>query len=75
MHGNPEIYQMDLQTRQLKRMTNDTAIDTEARYAPDGKSFIFTSDRGGSPQIYTYNLSAESVKRLTFRGAFNAVVR
>jgi Periplasmic component of the Tol biopolymer transport system len=63
---------MDLQTRQLKRMTNDTAIDTEARYAPDGKSFIFTSDRGGSPQIYTYNLSAESVKRLTFRGAFNA---
>jgi TolB protein len=44
MHGNPEIYQMNLNTRQVQRMTNDSAIDTEARYAPDGKSFIFTSD-------------------------------
>ena len=39
MHGNPEIYRMNLNTRQLQRMTNDSAIDTEARYAPDGKSF------------------------------------
>lgn len=72
MHGNPEIYQMNLNTRQVKRMTNDSAIDTEARYAPDGKSFIFTSDRGGSPQIYRYSFDDGSVKRLTFRGAFNA---
>ena len=72
MHGNPEIYQMNLETRQLKRMTNDSAIDTEARYAPDGKSFIFTSDRGGSPQIYRCDFNNESTKRLTFRGAFNA---
>lgn len=63
---------MNLETRQLKRMTNDSAIDTEARYAPDGKSFIFTSDRGGSPQIYRYDFNNESTKRLTFRGAFNA---
>ena len=53
-------------------MTNDSAIDTEARYAPDGKSFIFTSDRGGSPQIYSYRFDDGSVKRLTFKGAFNA---
>src|SRR5690606_1932280 len=44
----------------------------EARYAPDGKSFIFTSDRGGSPQIYRYDLVNQTTKRLTFRGAFNA---
>lgn len=72
MHGNPEIYQMNLETRQLQRMTNDSAIDTEARYAPDGKSFIFTSDRGGSAQIYRYDLANSSYNRLTFRGAFNA---
>lgn len=40
MNGNPEIYQMDLSTRQVKRMTNDSGIDTEARYTPDGKAFI-----------------------------------
>ena len=72
MHGNPEIYQMNLETRQLQRMTNDSAIDTEARYAPDGRSFIFTSDRGGSAQIYRYDLANSSYNRLTFRGAFNA---
>lgn len=63
---------MNLNTRQVQRMTNDTAIDTEARYSPDGKSFIFTSDRGGSPQIYRYTFADKSVRRLTFRGAFNA---
>ncbi len=26
-HGNPEIYQMNLDTRELQRMTNDSAID------------------------------------------------
>ena len=53
-------------------MTHDSAIDTEPRYAPDGKSFIFTSDRGGSAQIYRYDLANSSYNRLTFRGAFNA---
>lgn len=40
MNGNPEIYQMDLSTRQVKRMTNDSGIDTEARYTPDGKALF-----------------------------------
>ena len=62
---------MDLSTRQVKRMTNDSGIDTEARYT-DGKAFIFTSDRGGSPQIYRYDFGNGSVKRLTFKGSFNA---
>lgn len=68
----PAIYLQDLSTRQVKRMTNDSAIDTEARYTPDGKSFIFTSDRGGSAQIYRYTFADGSVKRLTFKGSFNA---
>lgn len=39
MNGNPEIYQMDLSTRQVKRMTNDSGIDTEALHTR-WKSFI-----------------------------------
>jgi TolB protein len=63
---------MNLSNKQLTRLTRDTAIDTEARYTPDGKSFIFTSDRGGSPQIYRYTFADGSTKRMTFKGAFNA---
>ena len=39
MNGNPEIYQMDLSTRQVKRMTNDSELILK-RVTPDGKAFI-----------------------------------
>ena len=32
---------------------------------PDGKSLIFTSDRGGRPQIYKVALKGGQPKRLT----------
>ena len=72
MDGNPEIYQMNIATKRITRLTRDSAIDTEARYAPDGKSFVFTSDRGGTPQIYRYSFNDGDTKRLTFNGPFNA---
>lgn len=36
------------------------------------EKLYFTSDRGGSPQIYRYDFGNGSVKRLTFKGSFNA---
>ena len=50
--GNPEIYSYELASRQMQRLTSTSAIDTEATWSPDGGSIVFTSDRGGSPQIY-----------------------
>ncbi|PAR19752.1 translocation protein TolB, partial [Vibrio metoecus] len=38
---------------------------------PDGKSLIFTSDRGGKPQIYQVNLSDGATKRITWQGSQN----
>ncbi len=38
----------------VRRVTQSAAIDTEAYFMPDGKSLLFTSDRGGSPQIYRH---------------------
>ena len=37
------------------------AIDTEPQWMPDGKSLIFTSNRGGGPQIYQYELGSGKV--------------
>jgi TolB protein len=53
-------------------VTSNTAIDTEATWAPDGQSLVFTSDRGGSPQLYRLNLSGGQPQRLTFEGDYNA---
>ncbi len=80
--GNPEIYIMELASRQLHRVTHHSAIDTEPSWMPDGKSLVFTSDRGGKPQIYQVAVARASsapgdaaagpVKRLTFKGNYNA---
>jgi TolB protein len=48
------------------------AIDTESAWAPDGKSLVFTSDRGGTPQIYRVSTSGGQATRLTFDGKYNS---
>ncbi|GIT39904.1 MAG: hypothetical protein Ct9H300mP8_11000 [Gammaproteobacteria bacterium] len=42
---------------------------------PDGKSLIFTSDRGGRPQIYRVDLRTSLTERLTYQGDYNARAR
>ena len=42
---------------------------------PDGKSLLFTSDRGGRPQIYRYDLRTQKIERVTFEGPYNARAR
>ena len=50
--GNSNIFAMDLRSRTTTRLTNSTSIDTSPSYSPDGSQVVFTSDRGGQPQIY-----------------------
>jgi TolB protein len=63
---------MDIALGTLTRITHNYAIDTEPRWTPDGQSLIFTSDRGGSAQVYRVNLANGDTTRLTFEGTFNA---
>jgi len=39
---------------------------------PDGNHLLFTSDRGGTPQIYKLNVATKATERLTFSGNYNA---
>ena len=70
--GNPNIYVMDLATHQLTQITNDTAIDTEPTWSPDGSALYFTSSRAGGPQIYRYVFATQQTSRVTFEGDYNA---
>ena len=69
--GNPEIYVMTLATKELRRVTNHFAIDTEPTWM-DNQTIVFTSDRGGRPQIYKQNINTGGTERLTFVGNYNA---
>ncbi len=69
---NPDIYVMELASKELKRITTSDAIDTEPTWAPDGQSIYFTSDRGGTAQIYKVSSKGGEVQRVTFDGNYNA---
>ena len=73
--GTPNIYIMDLSTKELKVAGNNFSIDTEPAWMPDGQSLVFTSNRGGKPQIYQVDLKTGQEKRLTFDGDYNAGAR
>ena len=45
--GNYEIYVMDTDGGNLRRLTNHPDIDSLPSWSPDGKRIIFTSKRGG----------------------------
>jgi TolB protein len=66
---------MNLMTKKLTRITRHYAIDTEPTWMPDGRSLMFTSDRGGRPQIYRYDLRTGTTERVTFEGGYNARAR
>ncbi len=71
--GRPaDIYVMNLLNKKLTRLTTSYAIDTEPVWTPGGDAIVFTSDRGGKPQLYQVTLSGRQVKRLTFEGEYNA---
>jgi len=58
-----------------KRITFTSAIDTEPNFSPDGSLMLFTSDRGGSPQIYGMPATGGEARRLTFEGSYNVTPR
>jgi TolB protein len=75
--GNAEIYEMDLEGKNLRKITNHFASDVDPSITKDGKLMTFLSDRAGKAMIYTMDPNSEekNVKRISFVGQFNATPR
>jgi TolB protein len=56
--GNVDIYVMDADGLNVRRLTTDPAIDQSADWAPDGFKFAFMSRRDGDYEIYTMGSTA-----------------
>ncbi|MPY89795.1 MAG: hypothetical protein GEU99_17970, partial [Luteitalea sp.] len=50
--GNPEIYVMNFDGKNVRRITNHPGNDATPTWSPGGNEIAFTSDRSGAPQIY-----------------------
>src|SRR5256712_11761755 len=73
--GSSQIYLMNADGTNLRRISFSGFIDTEPFFTPDGRSIYFTSDRGGSPQIYRMPAGGGEPIRVTFEGDYNVSPR
>ncbi len=70
--GNPEIYSMNLDGSNQRRLTN-ICCNYIPNWSPDGTKIAFYSFRDGNGQIYSMNADGSNQTRLTNNTAFDAV--
>jgi TolB protein len=64
--GNSDLFVMDADGSNVRRLTNHPGIDTSPTWSPLGHQIAFTSDRTGSPQIYVVDIDGTGLRRITF---------
>jgi Tol biopolymer transport system component/C-terminal processing protease CtpA/Prc len=57
--GSPNLYSMDVATRQVKRLTNHAERDFNPRWSPDGKMIVYQRQGGPSGSISLHVIAAD----------------
>ncbi len=60
-----ELYTINPDGTQPKRLTNSPGLDMNAVYSPDGNQIAFTSNRDRNYEIYVMNADGANVRRVT----------
>jgi TolB protein len=66
-----EIYTINFDGSDLRRITNYNALTLSPRWSPDGRFLAFTSYRDGNPDIYLRDLGNGSTRKLVFYSGLN----
>jgi len=67
VHDQPDIYEYDINSKSLKRITTFIGIDVNGQFYDDNK-IVFISNRLGYPNVYQKNLSNDEVSQFIFHG-------
>ena len=63
--GTSELYVMDLDGTNLKRLTNNAEHDNSPKWSPDGRQIVFARDLADNSEIFIINSDGSNEKRLT----------
>ena len=66
-----DIYTVNLDGTDLKRLTDAPGYDAEGSYSSDGKHIVFTSSRDGDPDLYIMDADGENVRQLTNQSGYD----
>jgi TolB protein len=75
--GNADIYEMNIRTKSMRKVTSHYSDDVDPSINKDGTMMTFLSNRSGRAHIYTMDPreTEKNVKRISFVGQFNATPR
>jgi TolB protein len=65
LNGYPDVIELNLETRQRRRVASFPGLNTGAEYSPDGARIALTLSKDGNPELYTMDVNGGSVQRLT----------
>ena len=69
--GHSELYRGDMKTGSAQKFLHLPSNQLSPSWSPFASEVLFTSDRGGSPQVYAVGRDGTDVRRITFMGHYN----
>ena len=61
-----DIFEYNLETEKLQRLTTADGYDAEGNYSPDGKKIVYASFRDGDQEIYIADADGSNPRRITY---------
>ena len=65
-NGHWDIYTMDSDGRNMRRLTESQGDDEDPCWSPDGRYIVFSSNREGGYHLYIMNANGQNQRRITF---------